>query len=451
MAAKNLRAENVFKAPAVTGRITTNTFSPREVAKALNVALPIPNDKALDRLSFKGDVAYSPGSADVSNMQLMLDNTTMTGKFGVPDMSKPAVTFDLRGDSFTVDPYIPPKEKEKSDGEGKPAPSDKKKEDDEILPKEQLKALDVDGKLFMASLGFKGMTAENVNMRVKAKNGDITIDPLSMDIFRGTFDMALTTNMAMDQPPHTLKLGIESLDVAQLLSSFQDNPLVGGLARLDLDISSVGLTMWKMLRGMDGSASMGLKDGYVRGINLSKERIEQAKTGKNVFVPEEEKGARTNIPEMTTNLNIKDGIARTKDILVTTDQSGVKLTGGGLADLAEQTLNLDLKAHLGPLALPLTVQGPFSNPKTGVSASGIAEQVLTSPLDIVNGAADGVGGVLGGISGALSGSGEKKTDDGQQPPKQGEGEESQTKPSQEKSPGEEVKKLFEGFGLKPKN
>src|SRR5262249_38055830 len=100
-------ADLATETPRLTGKLASNTFSPKDIAKSFGIALPPTKDPAaLTQASFSTNIAGSPKAAKLDGLTLKLDQTTATGTVEIKDVAKQAIEFALKADAFDADRYM---------------------------------------------------------------------------------------------------------------------------------------------------------------------------------------------------------------------------------------------------------------------------------------------------------------------------------------------------------
>ncbi|WP_182075127.1 AsmA-like C-terminal region-containing protein [Deefgea sp. CFH1-16] len=94
--------------------------------------------------------------------------------------------------------------------------------------------------------------------------------------------------------------------------------------------------------------------------------------------------AKTNFSELNATLHLKNGIAENHDLSVSADV--LKLSGGGMLNLAAGTLDYKMQASANPkvpelagligLTLPITLSGPIQNPVYKADTANLKEQII---------------------------------------------------------------------------
>ena len=116
----------------------------------------------LTRASAKANLLYNSSQTGLREMQLKLDDSTLTGRVA---LEGERITYDLTVDDINVDRYLPPAA-EKSD-----APAEEGSLDEVDLPLEVLKTVDARGELKFGKTQFSGMTLTSVALPLTVQNG----------------------------------------------------------------------------------------------------------------------------------------------------------------------------------------------------------------------------------------------------------------------------------------
>ena len=165
-----ITATGFLSKPAAQGSIDVAEFSPKKVMSSLGLEpIATTDPAALEKVSLKASLAAEGGATKISDLTLKLDDTTLTGSAAVTDMTKPALSFDLKADKLDADRYLPPKSEKKA--EPAPAPAEKQagkqapagKSEAGRLPVDLMKRMDIDGKIHVGWLKVYKIPAENIN------------------------------------------------------------------------------------------------------------------------------------------------------------------------------------------------------------------------------------------------------------------------------------------------
>lgn len=413
-------------APVVNANLTFGQFNPKALMKALGLPpVETTDPAALSKASGSIEATATTDSATVRKLRLNVDDTALNGSASVKNFAQPAIAFDLRADSLDVNRYLPPSGDGPADGKGSPASDSSGKEnapaEDEMagLPKEQLRKLNMDGKLHVGNLTVHKVRMKDLDVTVKAKDGLIRITPLTAGLYGGLFKTALTADMRTDVTRSALDLDFSGLLLGSVLRDYLGEDKVTGVAQAALKLSGSGED-WKCLaRTLNGNGMVALKDGLFKGFQVVPDRVRQQAEANKPDMKDAKTEKQQPFKDISTSFTIKNGILSTSDTSLTAD--GLGGTGSGTVNLAAQTL--DYRAVVDMTALPnipFTIKGNWTDPDisldTAAFLKGTVKTIITAPLKIGKGAGDVGGKIIEDIGSGIMGifGGGKKKDEKQE-------------------------------------
>jgi AsmA protein len=364
--------------PKFTGKVSSNTFSPKDVAKAFGVALPPTTDAAaLTQASFAANLAGDNKSARLEDIKLKLDQTTASGTAAVKDFATQAISFALKADAFDADRYMAPAGAgDKKDGKEGGGGDFKKTE----LPVEALDALNAVGTIDLASLKVKGLSLTNIRIAVDAPKGaKAKTETMTASLYGGRITQSAA--FSHNSPArYDLKLGLDAINSAPLLKDFLGKSYLSGLANLNLNVTSGGTTVGDVLQALSGAVGTSLKDGAVEGFNL-KETIGKAKALYSGQPPPADEPDRTEFKDLKAAGKIVDGILKTDTLDV--KGSWYQLGGDGKVNLIDQTVDYILYPtisggdeklkSLSGTKVPIKVSGSWFSPSLKVDLASVVK------------------------------------------------------------------------------
>jgi AsmA protein len=160
------------------------------------------------------------------------------------------------------------------------------------------------------------------------------------------------------------------------MKDLADKDLLDGRGNVALDVSSRGDSIAAMKKALGGTASLSLKDGAIKGINLAQSlRDIEGKLGaKQDATQQARAGDKTDFSELTASLRIANGVARNDDLAM--KSPFLRLAGAGDIDIGAGQMNYVAKAsvvansagqggkdleHLKGITVPVRVSGPFES------------------------------------------------------------------------------------------
>jgi len=371
-------------APKLTGKFSTNSFNPREVAKQFGVALPPTTDpKALTQVSFNADYAGDFENARLEPMTLKLDQTTASGFVNVAHFADPAITFALKLDALDADRYMAPPTAAPDTKEAEAGGDFRKIE----LPAKALDAVNAKGTVELGALTAKGVKMTNVKLTLDAPKGQVKTQELVAQLYGGRMVQSARITPGAT-PRYDLKAGLDGVNSQPLLQAFTGKTWLSGLGNFDLGVSGTGLTVGDVMKTMDGALASSFVNGALEGFNL-KQTIEQAKAlsqGQPAAASDAPK--RTEFSDLKGSGKFENGVLKTE----TLNASGAdyKLTGGGNIDLVGMKIDYLLKPtytggsvpkDLQGMAIPVKITGNLLDPKIRVDLAGVLKSQAKQAVD----------------------------------------------------------------------
>ena len=327
------------------------------------------------------------------NLLLHLDKSTLKGKFGVFGLSKkntpPFVTFDIVADKLPLDDYRPL--------EKKLAPGVTPKE--ENWDPEQIRKLNLDGKLFASDLELYGLRADNLRARINASKGKLEVRSLKSRFYNGDLDGSLS----VEAPQQSSKLVFtaqgkaSAFQVGPMLNALGANNEVTGTANLQTSLAGAGLNSKQALATLGGQVAFNVRNGSVvikrnsqttptpttRGKRRRREPLFNPKPSGNT----PQKTTRASFDSAQGVFDISQGIMRNKNFLM--QSTLVQARGEGQVNLPREQIDYTITVQMtGAPSIPIRISGPLKDPGITVTSGIItdtAERIGGSIFDVFEG------------------------------------------------------------------
>ncbi|WP_419341130.1 AsmA family protein [Achromobacter sp. PD1] len=341
------------------------------------------------------------------------------GKFDLSaDITKlsdaPKVNFALVVDTLDLDKLVPPAaatpaqpapkqpaEAKKEDGKpAQPAPAPAKPADDTI----DLSALigpSVNGTIKVGKLVVRGLKADDVGAAVKLDKGKLDISSLTAGLYGGKLAGTLSVDAAQGNQLAT-KMSLAGIAIEPFLMDLARQNVLSGTGSLALDLKTAGANAYAMKSGLGGTMQLRLRDGAVKGINLTQTLREL----KAAFKPESQNetvasdtSKQTEFSEMDADLAFAKGVAAVKRLNVVSPLLRVTQGDPATIDFVKSELDLVARARvvnpaadpegkelidLKDVTIPVHVKGPFDKPTYTVlwkdAIGGILQRSLENKL-----------------------------------------------------------------------
>jgi AsmA protein len=316
------------------------------------------------------------------------DESRIAAKVNVSRFSPLALGFDLDIDKLNVDKYLPPK-----------AAAAGSKETDKQAPEKPLdfsaiKGLNASGVVKIGQLQVSNVKAGNVRLEVKAANGKLDVAPLTANLYDGSLAGALSVNANNNHV--ALKQSLANVNINPLMKDALDKDVLEGRGNVALDVTTAGTTVAAMKKGLGGTASMNLRDGAIKGINLAKtfRETKAVFTGRQDAVRQARQTEKTDFSELTASFRIAAGVARNDDLSM--KSPFIRLGGAGDIDIGEDHMDYLAKAsvvnttggqggreldHLKGLTVPVRVSGPFDKLAYKIEFGGLVAEAAKAKVE----------------------------------------------------------------------
>jgi AsmA protein len=247
---------------------------------------------------------------------------------------------------------------------------------------------------------------------VKAANGRLEVAPHSASLYDGTLSGALLLNANNNQV--ALRQTLNNVSINPLMKDALDKDVLEGRGNVALDVTTAGTTVAAMKKGLGGTASVNLRDGAIKGINLAKTLRETKalfSTRKDAVL-QAQQTEKTDFSELSASFRIANGVARNDDLGM--KSPFIRLGGAGDIDIGADRMDYLAKAsvvntaggqggreleHLKGLTVPVRVSGPFDKLAYGIDFGGLAAEAAKARVEeeVKSKVGEKAGGVLKGL------------------------------------------------------
>ena len=314
------------------------------------------------------------------------------GKFDLSaDITKlsdaPQMKFALAVDTLDLDKLVPPvvaaaakppAEGKKDDSKPAPPPAPAAPVDDTI----NLSALvgpSVNGTLKVGKLVVRGLKADEVSAAVKLDKGKLDISDIAAGLYGGKLAGALSVDAAQGNQIAT-KMTLAGIAIEPLLVDLAKRNVLSGTGDLMLDLKTAGANVYAMKSGLAGALQLRLRDGAVKGIDLT----QTLRDLKARFSPDAQNetvaadtSKQTQFSELDADLAIAKGVATVKRLSFVSPLLRVTQGDPATIDFVKSELDLVARARvinpaanpegkelidLKDVTIPVHFKGPFDNP-----------------------------------------------------------------------------------------
>ena len=399
----------------VAADIAAQTLALEKLAGSIDLAnpqMPMKQLKLPLSGSLRADLAKQSAALDLDTR---FDESKIALKLRAVKFAPLALGFDLDIDTLNVDKYMPPKKAEEkvaaapAEGKTPTAGKDGAGGKEGKLDFSALKGHDVNGTLRIGALQVSKLKLAKLDAKIKLAGGRLDVAPLTLNLYEGSASGSLSLNAAGNQVG--LRQNLSGISINPLLKDLADKDLLEGRGNVAFDVSSRGDSVAAMKKALAGTASLNLRDGAIKGINLAQSmRDIKAKLGTLKGKPEgttqkAKAGEKTDFSELTASLKIANGVARNDDLAM--KSPFLRLAGAGDIDIGAGRMDYLAKATLvntstgqggkeadkvRSLTVPVRVTGPFEalsyTPELGDLAAEMAKAKLEEKAGAITGKGD---------------------------------------------------------------
>jgi AsmA protein len=308
------------------------------------------------------------------------DDTTVKAKLGMVGFSAPRYQFQADVDRLDLDRYLVAQK------DAKPAPSAGPKVAVDVpVDLSALEGLRADGRLAVGSLRLMGLRLTELKTQFRAAGGRAEVAPHSAKLYEGALQGALTLAAAGNRI--ALKETLQGVAIGPLVKDLMERDAVEGRGNVSVDLAAAGPTVNALKKSLAGTARIELKNGAVKGINLTEalRKTRAAFGSRSAQQQPTDTAQRTDFSALSASFVVRDGVARNDDLDVRAPL--VRVGGAGAIDIGNSRLDYLAKAavvasakgqggadleHLAGLTIPVKLTGPFDAPKYEIDYGALA-------------------------------------------------------------------------------
>lgn len=357
--------------------LDAQTFAAPQLAGMVTIDDPALPMKSL-KLALDGALALDARKQSVDlHADTRFDDTTLNTKVSVDGFSRPRIGFDLKADRFDLDRYAPPSaEQEKAAASGG-APAK--------IDLSALRTLNANGQIAIGELKARGLKASGVRVGVRAANGRADIAPITAQLYGGTLNGS--ARAAAEGNRVGLDATLANVAIGPLLKDVLKKEPLEGRGNVRLALATGGATVDAMKRGLDGNASLRIRDGAVRGIDIVR-KLRDARAlvlGGKSDAQKANAADKTDFSELAVSFAIKDGVATSDDLdlkspLLRAGGAGRIDLGAGTIDYTARVATTGALAELRGVTVPVRLSGPFDQLTYNIDWGGVAREAVKSRL-----------------------------------------------------------------------
>jgi AsmA protein len=366
----------------------------------LDLYSPALPEKSL-KVKLDGSISMNSRAQDIAaRLMAHFDETNATLRVDLHGFSAPRIGFDGNVDRLNLDRYLsasavgsPSEARSAKERAAVKAGAGPGKAEDPKVDLSPLKSLDLSGELQIGALQVHNVKSEKVKIAVKSAGGHLDLAPLSANLYQG----ALSGSAKVDANTNRVSanLALSNISIEPLVKDLTGRDLIEGHGGVKLDITTAGSTVGAMRHALGGSASLGLHDGAIRGINIAQKLrdVKAALAGGAAQTGAADENQQTDFSELTATFTIKNGVATNNDLQAKSPL--LRVNGAGTIDIGAGALDYTVQASVvatpgaqggGDLAglrgvtVPVQLSGPFASLSYRLDWNALARQAAKAKV-----------------------------------------------------------------------
>lgn len=311
------------------------------------------------------------------NLATQFDESKVRLAANAEKFSPLALGFDLALDRLNVNKYLPPKPEAGKAGAAAPGAASGqgagRASAETPLDFSALNGPNLHGALSIGSLQASKLKFANLHARLKLANGRLDVAPLTANLYEGSMNGSMMVNANGNTV--ALRQSLTGISINPLLKDLADKDLLAGKGALMVDVTGRGATVSTLKKSLNGTASLVLRDGAIKGINLAQSlRDIQARLDKQDVTRQSNSATQTDFSELSASFRLTNGVAHNEDLAM--KSPFIRLAGAGDVDIGQGRIDYLAKAsvvqsdagqggkelgQLRGLTIPVRITGPLEN------------------------------------------------------------------------------------------
>lgn len=384
---KRIRSAN----PTLQGSIKVVPFKPAELFALLGIKAPLTADpKALQQASLETRLGGSLQQLQLNDLQLILDDSLITGKVAVRSGKQTSLTYDLKLDAIDIDRYLAPAAQQQGKGFSIISTAVAAPASQPLIPVELLRSFDMAGTVQAGKLIASKLLLENANVAINLTRGLLKLDPVKAQIYGGQYNGHISIDASSRQGKLPLISTNESLlnvQIGPVLKAVTGSDTLLGQGNISARLTARGQELPALRSSLNGELAVSLTDGALNGINVAHELRKAYALYKGQPAPAKDDVQKTDFSELSATGQVVNGVINNRDL--TMKSPLLRINGEGKIDLVRERINyklntavvgslggqggLELKELKG-VTIPIAIEGKLHDPSFSLDLNGILQQ-----------------------------------------------------------------------------
>jgi AsmA protein len=353
--------------------------------------------KALHQASLETRLAGSVQYLQLNGLQLVLDDSLLSGKLALRSGRQTLVSYDLKVDGINVDRYLPPPAEQQGKGLGIISTAVAAPATQPLIPVELLRSFDMAGTVQVGKLIAGGLLIENADVAINLARGLLKLDPILGQVYGGQYNGHISIDARRQQGKLPLLSANESLrnvQIGPVLKAITGSDTLLGQGNVSARLTARGQDMPALRSSLNGNLAISLENGAINGINVAHELRKAYAIYKGQPASAEGDVQQTDFSELSATAKVVNGVVINRDLAMKSPL--LRINGEGKVDLVREHIDyklntsvvgsltgqggLELKELKG-VTVPIAIKGNLRDPSFSLDLGRILEQRLKKELE----------------------------------------------------------------------
>ena len=324
--------------PRITSALRVADFSLKDLMQTLDIEAPATADpNAMTTVSFSGNAVVGSEALSLTDMTLVLDDTTMIGELAVPLDENGVLKFELSADSINLDNYMAPAD------EADPAAGAESFDEVEI-PVELIRALKARGNIRLDEAFLGPMTFTNLQLGVDSGDSRLRLHPITAEFFEGAYNGDVRIDVSGTAPSLSVNESISGVSLQSMAQTVFEAENISGTIDGNFVLSGRGMNLAQIRSDLDGTMAFELANGALEGTDVWHQLRSARALYKREDPPEATLPPRTEFTAINVTGTVTDGVFSNDDLII--EMPFLRITGGGTIDLDSTDIEFSVQARV---------------------------------------------------------------------------------------------------------
>jgi AsmA protein len=333
------------------------------------------------------------GSLTLDPLTIKFDDSTLSGNAAVNHFSKPSIQFDLAVDAINLDRYRP--KPTDTEGGGQTTSVAPPPLAVALIPVQTLRDLNIEGVFKVQSLMVKGLSGEEVSVKLEAKNGVLKSEQGIKKFYNGRYVGKTVVDARQNTPKIIITEQVTNINIEPLLIDLLGESPIAGVAHITADLTTHGNTVPAFKSALNGTAEFSFNDGAVTGVDVGAlmKQAQAILNGDNIADAFIKGVGKTPFSKASGTAQINDGLINNQDLIVITPL--VNVAGVGSANLVNEQIDYQLtlqRSKSNPseevdskdiknTLIPVKINGTFAEPNVSLDVKAMVMNTQKAKID----------------------------------------------------------------------